>query len=219
MNASTELAVITIIIFILLVLLLLFWKLWFSRKPRRTIPYGTEVIASPANGRIAVVRQYDSERVQVKKWNQGSVEVLARDVAPRGWFVLIVMTPLNVHYQRAPITGNVLATNHVRGKFLNAVAEPERLLALENERNEILIQGERGRLKVVQIAGAVARRIRCFVHEGDRVEKGSLLGFIDLGSQVALILPADVDVKVQRGDRVLDGETPIAAFKKKRNKG
>jgi len=217
MSASTgALTSILVTIIIILVLLFLFWKLWFCRKPRRAIPYGKDVIASPANGRVAAVRRYDSERLQVKKWNLGSVEVLARDVAPRGWFILIVMTPWNVHYQRAPVTGSVLATKHVRGKFLNALFEPERLLTLENEQNEVLIEGERGRLKVVQIAGALARRISCFVREGQRVEKGSLLGFIDLGSQVALILPANVEVKVKKGDRVLDGESAVAVFKEGR---
>lgn len=212
MSALTPFIVILFVIIIILLLFFLFWKLWFCRKPRRSIPYGKKIIASPANGTIAVVRRYDSERVQVKKWNLGSVELLARDVAPRGWFILIVMTPLNVHVQRAPVTGTVLATKHVPGKFLNAMNEPGRLLTLENERNEILIEGMDGRLKVVQIAGTLARRISCRVSKGQVVEKGEAIGFINLGSQVALILPANIEIKVKKGDRVTDGETVIGVY-------
>jgi phosphatidylserine decarboxylase len=204
--------VIFILLIIIFVLLFIFWKLWFCRKPRRSIPYGKEIIASPANGTVAIVRRFDSERIQVKKWNLGSIEILARDVATKGWFVLIVMTPLNVHVQRAPITGTVLATKHVPGKFLNAVKEPDRLLTLENERNEILIEGKYGKLKVIQIAGALARRISCSVSKGRAVEKGDVIGFINLGSQVALILPGNVELKVKKGDRVTDGETAIGAY-------
>ncbi len=218
---------------LLVLLLFLFWRLWFCRKPRRVIPEGPRLIVSPANGTVAVVERYDATRsgarVTAEKWNAGSVEILAKEVAKKGWFLLIVMTPLNVHYQRAPVTGRVLATRHTRGSFHNAVKDPGKLLTLENERNELLIEtrvpsaksisrtidGEETvrRVKVVQIAGVLARRISCFAERNQKIEKGEPIGFINLGSQVAVLLPEDAAVTVEPGDVVIDGETVIAAWR------
>jgi len=215
-----------------LLALLLFWKLWFCREPQRRVPKARDAIVSPANGTVAVVKRFDTRKaktVGARKWNRGSVEILAEDVAKKGWFVLIVMTPLHVHYQRAPVDGKVVKTIYTPGKFHNAVKEPEKLLTLENEKNEILLETERTkgvaksakkgsgksgkrRVKVVQIAGVLARRVIPYVSGGERVKKGELLGFINLGSQVALLLPDDVTVKARPGDTVTDGETIVAEW-------
>ncbi len=208
---------------LLIALYFVFWKLWFSRQPRRNVPSDPGLITSPANGTVAVVRRFDTmwgnSSVKAEKWNAGSVEFLASDVAAKGWFVLIVMTPMDVHWQRAPVAGKVVATRHTSGRFRNAVKEPEKLLTLENEKNEILIdagkdgKGRGRRVKVVQIAGVLARRIRCFVRREGKIEKGAVIGFIDLGSQVALLLPEAVELKVKAGDKVKDGETVIGAWR------
>ena len=97
---------------------------------------------------------------------------------------------------------------------MNAVVGAENLLTLENERNEILMDtGTRGKIKIVQIAGYVARRITSFVKKNQNVDKGEELGFIGFGSQVALILPETVQVAVKVGDRVVDGETVMGRYK------
>lgn len=209
--------------FILLfgLLLFLFWRLWFCRLPDRDIPSGERLIVSPANGHVAVVRRFDTTHgtpgVAAKKWNRGRVELLATDVATRGWFILIVMTPLNVHHQRAPVAGRVVSTLHVPGRFHNAVKDPASLLTLENERNEILLERGSGvrrrRVKVVQIAGVLARRILCPLAPDQKVEKGEVIGFINLGSQVALLLPEDISVKVKVGETVIDGETVLGEWR------
>lgn len=185
----------------------LFWRVWFCRKPQRRIP--NRGIVSPANGRVAIVRPF-ALKERVSKWNRGSVELLCSDVAPRGTLVLIIMTPLHVHYQRVPVAGTVEQVTYRPGRFRNAVLKGEQFGTIENERNEILLKTRKGRIKVVQIAGVLARRISCFVREGDKVKKGGLLGFINVGSQVALILPETCTVRVRPGDRVIDGETVIA---------
>jgi len=202
--------------FTLILAFFLYWRFWFGRQPRRAVPPDERTIVSPANGKLVVIRKFDvkkSSSALAKKWNGGSVDVLCKDVAPKGWFVLIMMTPLNVHYQRAPIAGRVVNVKYVKGKFLNAVKNPERLLTLENEKNEITFQGARGKVKVVQIAGVLARRIRAFVAKNDKVEKGGVVGFINLGSQVAIVLPESVKLNVKVGDVVIDGETIIAKYR------
>lgn len=200
------------IILTLLVLILffyLYWKLWFCRKPKRIIP--KDGIIAPANGVIGVVRKFTSN-VNVKKWNQAQVNILGSDVANKGWFVLIVMNPLNVHVQRAPLAGKVLGAKYTKGKFFNAVLGAQSLESLRNEKNEILLQTKNGKIKIVQIAGMIARRIECHVKKGQNVDKGEEIGFINLGSQVALLLPENVNISVKEGEIVYDGESILGKF-------
>jgi phosphatidylserine decarboxylase len=191
---------------------ILFWRFWFCRMPHRRVTGGERLIVSPACGTVALVRRFDTRSITAEKWNKAAVEILCGDVAPRGHLVLIVMTPLDVHYQRAPVAGKVLDTEHVPGAFRNALKEPATLRTLRNERNDILIEGKRGRVKVVQIAGFLARRISCFVTRGDSVAKGAAIGFINMGSQVAIILPEKARLRVAAGAKVIDGETVIGEF-------
>ncbi len=204
-----------LIVLALIVLFYLFRKLWFSRDPVRHGPKDPALILSPANGTVVVVERFDTTKaasVTARKWNKGRAGILCKDVDKKGWFVLIVMTPLNVHYQRAPVEGTVVSSIRTPGKFLNAVKEPEKLLALENEKNEILLTTAHGKVKVVQIAGYLARRIHSYVAPGKRVKRGATIGFIDLGSQVALVLPERARVRAKPGDTVIDGETVIGVF-------
>ncbi len=210
---STLLLGIVYALLFLIIALLLFWRLWFCRQPLRSIPKNPKLIVSPANGTVAVVKQFNAKKVKAKKWNTGSVEFLAEDVAKKGWFVLIVMTPLHVHYQRAPAAGTVVATRYTKGTFHNAVKDPARLITLENEKNEILFKTMHGRFKIVQIAGVVARRISCYVEKDQKVEKGEPIGFINIGSQVAIVLPDKTKLRIKEGDTVIDGETVIGEFK------
>lgn len=193
-------------------ILFLFHQLWFCRRPARKVPRKPGIV-SPANGRVAVVQRFTSPRARVKKWNRGSVELLCSDVARRGWLVLIVMTPLHVHYQRAPDKGTLVRERYRPGTFRNAVANAEELGTLENERNELLFENDHGRFKVAQIAGVLARRITSYRTAGDAVKRGDLLGFINLGSQVALILPEHVELSVAPGDTVIDGETLLGVWR------
>lgn len=207
----------TIIIIILCFFILdvfIFWKFIFSRKPVRNIPVGQELV-SPANGKILKIIPFDQENVVLEKGYFGKIPVWTNDVSNRGNIVVIMMTPLNVHVQRAPFSAEVISKKHVPGKFLNAVAKDEAMQAtFENEHNEILFRMDSGhKFKVVQIAGFLARRIHDYTKIGDKKEKGSEIGFIDLGSQVALILPAEFEILVNPDEIVIDGETKIAKLK------
>ena len=85
--------------------------------------------------------------------------------------------------------------------------------SLENEKNEIIIKNpDIGKIKVIQIAGFVARRIESFVTEGQNIEKGHRIGRINLGSQVSLILPKNITLEVKEGQRVKAGSTIIAKY-------
>src|SRR5690606_5378241 len=80
----------------------------------------------------------------------------------------------------------------------------------ENERTTMVIAGSRAELLVRQIAGALARRICCYVKEGDKVEQNGEFGFIRFGSRVDVFFPAGTQVNVRIGDTVKGGVTVLA---------
>ncbi len=196
------------IIFALFVLFLLFWKFWFLRDPKRKIPKGNNIV-SPADGRINKIIVGNKWKQKINKGLMGRINTLAGDISKDYYLINIVMTPFDVHIQRSPIEGKVESVKHTRGKFKNAVTKG---VAIENEKNEILIAGK-VKVKVIQIAGAVARRIVCFVKKNQNLNKGERLGLINLGSQVSIIMPADVKLIAKEGQRVKAGETIIGELK------
>jgi len=208
MSLTLKILIITIVF--LLVSYALFSEVYFKRKPERIIPTG-DVIVSPANGVVKEIVDFSDPEVTIEKGYLGRIKTLVSDVSDKGKIVLIVMNPLNVHVQRAPYDGEVLSHKHTAGKFLNAVSEESfRNAMIENEHNEILFKTKSGnKFKVIQIAGALARRINDYTEVGKAFKKGEEIGSIDLGSQVALVLPENVLIKVKKGEKVIDGESII----------
>jgi phosphatidylserine decarboxylase len=84
--------------------------------------------------------------------------------------------------------------------------------AFANESNVIQIDSPRGRVYVKQIAGLIARRIECWVRQGDELEAGERVGLIRFGSQVDLYIPTEAKVSVAEGDRVVGGLTVLATW-------
>ncbi|MDR0369795.1 MAG: phosphatidylserine decarboxylase [Candidatus Peribacteria bacterium] len=110
--------------------------------------------------------------------------------------VSIMMTPLNVHYQRAPTSATLISQDYVSGFKKNAMKKSENLEAtLQNEYNAMLFEREDGvRYKVIQIAGFLARRIVPYLEVGYNVEQGDIIGLIKFGSQVTIIFDKNVEV-------------------------
>ena len=124
--------------------------------------------------------------------------------------VSIFMSPLDVHVNRMPVSGVVEQVQHTAGKFRAAFADKA---SLDNERNAIVVASGGRRYLVVQIAGALARRIVCGVVPGARVQRGARFGMIMFGSRVDLFLPAGVVPVVRRGERVRAGASVIAEIR------
>ncbi|MBD3312854.1 phosphatidylserine decarboxylase family protein [Candidatus Woesearchaeota archaeon] len=195
----------------IIILIFLFYHLWFLRKPHRNIP--SKGIVSPADGKIIKILSIDGSSAIIKKHPVGKIKAFTKDVAKKCWVIVIVMTPLNVHFQRAPADARVLKVRYMEGRLLNAVLGSDQLEAtVENEKNEILMQTEYGRMKVIQIAGLVAKRIVCFAGKNQNIKKGQEIGLIKFGSQVCLVVPRSrgLKLKVEEGEKVVDGETVIA---------
>ncbi|WP_326609860.1 phosphatidylserine decarboxylase [Streptomyces scopuliridis] len=155
--------------------------LWFFRDPEREITQGR--VISPADGVVQ----------SIMPWKDGRTRVA------------IFMSPLNVHVNRAPLAGTVTSVEHIPGGFVPAFNK-------ESENNERVVwhfDTELGDIEMVQIAGAVARRIVPYLPQGTKVEQGERIGLIRFGSRVDIYLPEGVDVAVEVGQTTTAGVTRI----------
>ena len=161
---------------------------YFFRDPERVTNWEEAKIYSPGDGRVLSVAQ------------EGPGEIIT---------VRIFLSPLDVHVQRAPVTGVVEHIHYQKGSFHMAMKDGAR----RNERNVMRILPEgKDPVVVEQIAGFLARRIACWVQEGQRVSVGSRIGMIYFGSQVAVHFRSSVRVTVRPGDTVRGGVTVIGEW-------
>ena len=190
---------------------LCFYRFWFLRQPQRNIPNNASVFVSPANGKVVSVKKWTASTIVEPKGAKGAIKVWTGDVDTAGTIVSIQMTPMDVHYQRAPQTGKVISELYTKGDFNNAIVMSNDYgIRFENEHNEIVFETNTGtRYKIIQIAGFVARRIEDYVQPKQEVKQGEVVGLIKLGSQVTVIFPSTVEVTVKPGDVTVDGETVI----------
>jgi len=181
----------------------------FYKDPKRSIPKGNNIVA-PADGRIIRIVNTSKNGIKIKKNIFGKIKTLTKDISSQCYVISIFMSPLDAHINRTPIEGTVKSINYKKGRFFKAYDLEK---SFENEKNEIIIQNKRLKVKVIQIAGFLARRIKCYVKKWQKVNKGEKIGMIALSSQTTLIIPVWVDLKVTIGQRVKAGETIIATLK------
>jgi len=130
-----------------------------------------------------------------------------REVDPEKGFVSTYLALRNVHVTRAPIDGVVQKKNRLHGKHAPAFSEK----TVHNERLEIRLGTRLGEISIVQMTGAIARRIVPYVSEGQALGKGQKLGLIRFGSRVDVFMPpSSVTILVKKGDRLRAGVTRIA---------
>jgi phosphatidylserine decarboxylase len=169
--------------------------LFFFRDPDRVAPARSGAVLAPADGRVvSIVSGVPPAELGLGPANR--------------WRVSIFLSIFNVHVNRVPASGTVTRIAYRHGSFLNASLDKASEL---NERNAIALRLADGReLAVVQIAGLIARRILCFIHEGDAVRGGDRMGIIRFGSRTDLYLPEGVQPLVLEGQTMIGGETVIA---------
>ncbi|GAA3247151.1 phosphatidylserine decarboxylase [Pseudonocardia petroleophila] len=169
----------------------------FFRNPHRVPPPRTGVVLAAADGTVATV----SDVLPPPELG------LPAETVPR---VSVFLSVLDVHTQRVPVDGRVLAVTYTPGAFLSADLDKA---SEDNERNSVLLESTGGaRVGVVQIAGLLARRIVCDVAPGDEVAAGETYGLIRFGSRVDTYLPAGSVVEVAVGQRTVGGETVLATL-------
>ncbi len=175
--------------------LLTLFIVYFFRDPERDIPDQSDAVLSPADGKVISIREVDDRNLLNSK----------------GICISIFLSIFNVHINRFPCSGKIIKRAYNPGMFISAFREKASLL---NEQNSILI--ENGGIKVIvkQIAGLIARRIVCWVKEGDSLRPGERFGLIRFGSRVDIILPLDTTICVSVGDKVKGGETIVGRTKR-----
>jgi phosphatidylserine decarboxylase len=170
------------------------WCVLFFRDPPRVTPMRDGVIVAPADGMISMVTSAAPPR------ELG----LGDKLLPR---VSIFMSVFNCHINRSPASGRLEKIIYQPGKFFNADLDKA---SLDNERNSLAIATGFGSIGVVQIAGLVARRIVCFVREGQNLSAGERFGMIRFGSRLDVYLPEGVTPHVAVGQTAIGGETILA---------
>ena len=168
---------------------------FFFRDPDRTIPGAPGVIVSPADGRIIEISEVEEPEFLQQKATK----------------VSIFMSVVDVHVNRAPISGTVKYFRYQKGRFLRAYLDEA---SIENEQTIIGVENGNQRLVFKQIAGLIARRVSCDVREGHKISRGERIGIIKFGSRVDLFFPhGEVELRVQLKDKVKAGESIVGVFK------
>tara|TARA_Y100001935_G_scaffold159139_1_gene130926 strand:- start:210 stop:932 length:723 start_codon:yes stop_codon:yes gene_type:complete len=178
--------------------ILTLWCVYFFRDPERVTPKKTNVLISPADGKIVFSglskspeNLSDSKQLDLNK-------------------VSIFMNVFDVHINRIPISGKVIWLKYVPGTFLNASLDKS---SENNERMIVKVEVSKGVfIYVVQIAGLIARRIKCDLTENESVTMGQRYGLIRFGSRVDVYFPKNFNILVNEGQTSISGETIIADF-------
>lgn len=167
------------------------FMVFFFRDPERKIPEGEGIFVSPADGKVILIKDvYEKDYLKDD----------AKEIS-------IFMSPVNVHVNRAPCSGNVSVVKYSPGRFMAAYRDTA---SMNNENIIMVLDGKEGRVLVRQVAGFIARRAVCRVKVGDVLRRGERYGIIKFGSRLDVYLPKDTKIMVKLGDKVKAGETVIA---------
>ena len=165
--------------------------LQFFRIPIFTVQKNERQVIAPADGKVVVIEEVEETEYFKSKRKQ----------------ISIFMSPINVHVNRMPVGGVISFFKYHPGKYLVAWHPKS---STENERTTVVAKMKNGtEILFRQIAGALARRIKCYVKEGQALEQGDEFGFIKFGSRVDIFLPIDAKVNVKIGDKTTGGKTVI----------
>lgn len=163
--------------------------LYFYRNPCRSAGIDNPFqLLCPADGRIMNI-----EHITTDNFTQR---------------ISIFLSPLDVHVQWTPMAGNVKDLVYKKGSFSPAFFQKSE----HNECNEIILEGNYDTIAVRQIAGILARRISCWVKTGDALAIGQKYGMIHFGSRVDILVPKNVHITVQKGQRVRGGLTQLGVW-------
>jgi phosphatidylserine decarboxylase len=167
---------------------------YFFRNPQRCVPTDKSLVVSPADGTVMEITPLEGDDFVKEPCNK----------------VVIFLSVFNVHVNRSPIEGEIKCQQYVCGRFKPAYKDS---VGFENERHMIGIENEHLRVTVTQIAGILARRIVSWVTLDDVLKKGECYGLIRFGSCTEIVVPGNVEIAVNKGDKVVGGETIIGRIK------
>ena len=173
-------------------LIIFVFILWFFRNPKRNIIKNPELILSPADGKVIAIKDVD----ELEYFKDKKIQIS------------IFLSPLDIHVNRYPVSGEILYSKYHKGEYLVAWHPKS---SDKNERTTVVIKNKKfGEVMYRQIAGAVARRIVNYAKVNSNIEQGDDSGFIKFGSRVDLFLSKDLNLKIKVGDKVKGGLSIIA---------
>ena len=168
---------------------------WFFRNPSRTIPQDPHAVVSSGDGKVIAIEE----------------EFEPRYLKEKSIRVTVFLNVFDVHVNRMPCTGTVEGISYQPGQFLVA-SRPD--ATLRNEQNAVMLKTAEGaKVLCVQVAGLIARRIVCWVKQGERVQRGERFGLIRFGSRMDTFLPLGSKIRVAVGDHVKGGETIVGELR------
>ncbi len=191
----------SIYVFIVISISAFLWifTLYFFRDPERKLPegYKSNQIISPGDGKVVVIENIINKEKNIFEAGEELIQVS------------IFLSPLNVHVNRIPLTGEVKYLNYIKGDYIVAFDHKS---SERNERTEIGIEDTFNGRKILfkQIAGFVARRIVYDIKCGDKVTAGDRFGMIKFGSRIDILIRKTSLVLVELNQKVTGGETIIA---------
>jgi phosphatidylserine decarboxylase len=165
--------------------------LQFFRDPERQPEGGEDTIVSPADGTVLSIAEAPEAPAGARRK------------------LVIFMSVINCHVNRAPVSGRLSDYAYVRGRKDAAFGDKA---SLDNEQNRITLTASRGNLTFKQIAGALARRIVFYPRMGQELRRGQRIGMIKFGSRVDIFLPDDAEVLITRGQKLKAGQSAIARW-------
>jgi phosphatidylserine decarboxylase len=189
---SFEAPVLSVIVFVVTLGLLLFLVSFF-RLPKRPLTINENAIVAPADGTVVAIEEVQADEYFTDRRIQ----------------VSIFMSPLNVHVNRNPVSGEVAYSQYHKGKYLVAWHPKS---STENERHTVVYRKGNKEVLTKQIAGALAKRIVNYLQAGQEVKQAEEMGFIKFGSRVDLLLPLDAKIKLKIGDKPVGGVTVVAEW-------
>lgn len=165
--------------------------LYFFRDPDRPVSATETHIVSPADGKVVLIQEVDEP-----EYIQG-----------RATQISIFLSPLDVHVNRVPFSGNLEYVKYYPGQYLMAWEDHASEL---NERAHFGVKHSSGnKMMFKQITGFLARRIVYHIKEGDTLKAGERFGIMKFGSRMDILLPLDFKINVKKGDRTIAGESII----------
>jgi phosphatidylserine decarboxylase len=178
-----------------LLLVLCALVLYFFRDPDRITPDDESLIISPADGKVVLIQEVEENEYMQQKGTQ----------------ISIFLSPLDVHVNRNPVSGDLEYLKYYPGQYLMAWEDHASEL---NERAHFGVRHTTGmKMMFKQITGFLARRIEYHIQEGDRLKAGDRFGIMKFGSRMDIIVPDQVEINVSVGDRTVAGESILGQIK------
>ena len=200
-------------VFTIISICMILWH--FYRDPERRPTEQKNVILSPADGTIRYIKKVEQGEIlfSIKQRHKYRLDTIIKSqlLKDGSYLIGVEMHILNVHVNRAPISGKIILQQPSKGKFLSLRNIQS---VFQNKRVTTVLDQGGFQIGMVQIASRLVRRIVSYHQEGAWIQKGQRIGMIKFGSQVDVLLPklADLDIRVQEGEKVKAGETILGVY-------